>query len=487
MTSAKRYVWVVCGLLLVGCGLSEAKPGFDGLQGGDACGPWELGMFNAEARACEYGALQGIVEDSTSENQIVFVGGEQEGEGTLDAPFSYRQMDDALALASETDIEVVVVLGDGVVPGPLELVDGVAVVGGFGLDGTRRPEVRPKVVTDTAEGDPEAVGLVASQVQARTHVRRMTVETRGGAHTHYGARIIDSEGVVLEQSRIVAGAGADGAPGAAGEDGASGQEGGDAGEVTPSQAGSAGINDGCGLSSGAGGRGEVARTGESQSAASGEDSAGGALGGFADAPGQDGENGPAGDTGADGQIVGQARVDGSGVWVPRTSEDGMRGEDGVSGAGGGGGTVSGTGEGGGGGGGGAGGCGGEPGTAGEAGGASIGLIISNSVVTLSTLEIASGDGGDGGQGGAGGAGGEPGLGGFGAGGVDDGAAGGSGGDGGAGGAGGDGAPGVGGVSFGIACSDNVALEQSDTSIATGQPGESGAGASAESAQLFGCE
>ena len=62
------------------------------------------------------------------------------------------------------------------------------------MDGTRRPEARPKIIADSAAGDDEAVGLVASQVQARTVVRRISVETRGGAHNHYGARIIDSEG-----------------------------------------------------------------------------------------------------------------------------------------------------------------------------------------------------------------------------------------------------------------------------------------------------
>jgi len=106
----------------------------------------------------------------------------------------------------------------------------------------------------------------------------------------------------------------------------------------------------------------------------------------------------------------------------------------------------------GGGSGGTGGCGGRPGTGGQAGGSSIGIVARTQDVTLSAVEITTGQGGRGGRGGTGQAGGQGGLAGPGGksyGGMNGVQAGCAGGAGGNGGSGGHGAGGHGGHSVGV--------------------------------------
>ena len=158
---------------------------------------------------------------------------------------------------------------------------------------------------------------------------------------------------------------------------------------------------------------------------------GGGLGGI-------GEPGLEGNAGTASSALGT--LDGAG-WIPADSGAGTPGTIGQGGGGGRGGSS------GGGGGGGAGGCGGSPGGGGKGGGASIALLLVNSPITLTEVELVSSAAGAGGKGSDGQEGLLAGAGGQRAGSV--GTAGCDGGDGGQGGPGGGGAGGPGGVSAGI--------------------------------------
>jgi hypothetical protein len=149
------------------------------------------------------------------------------------------------------------------------------------------------------------------------------------------------------------------------------------------------------------------------------------------------------------------------TWVPSAGDPGQDGGTAQGGGGGGGGPT------GGGGGGGCGGCGGKGGAAGQGGGASIGLLISDSVVTLYESTVRTSLAGDGGAGSPGQPGQAAGTGGSGI-----------GCPGGRGGAGGDGAPGgggAGGISVGVVYEGNPPNLDESFDYALGSAGLGGSG------------
>jgi hypothetical protein len=181
--------------------------------------------------------------------------------------------------------------------------------------------------------------------------------------------------------------------------------------------------------------------------------------------GKKGANAPAAASAAGATSLGLAGVTG---WQPASGVDGATGSPGQGGGGGASFNTAGHG-----GGGGCGGCGGNGGTAGKGGGASIALMVLNSVVDSQACSLVTSDAGDGGKGAAGQAGQES------VGGGGDSISsinscdGGNGGKGGAGGAGGGGA---GGVSVGILWKGLTAPTMgTDTTITNGKAGAKGVG------------
>jgi hypothetical protein len=156
--------------------------------------------------------------------------------------------------------------------------------------------------------------------------------------------------------------------------------------------------------------------------------------------GLNGSDGPGGTAGM-GALTSGVYVLAASAWQPSA---GTAGQNGTAAQGGGGGTGATHVAAGGGGGGGAGGCGGTAGGLGTGGGASIGLLLVNSAITLTSSVFTGGTAGNGGVGGNGEAGQSPGLAGVPS------SPGCEGGGGGYGGGGGGGGGGAGGLSVGVA-------------------------------------
>ena len=166
-------------------------------------------------------------------------------------------------------------------------------------------------------------------------------------------------------------------------------------------------------------------------------------------------------------------IDAEKGWLPSAGDDGLNGGPGQGGGGGAGGTT------GGGGGGGCGGCGGRGGGGGQGGGASIGILVADSLVSVTSSRIELADAGDGGKGAAaqpGQDGGDAGVkAGLGC----------SGGVGGKGGAGGPGGGGAGGISVGILSNAASELTMNDNDVMLGKPGAGGLGAGENNAGVAG--
>ena len=130
----RPWCWRVVGFL-------EGGPPFDGLQTGEACGPVGLGVYSEDAQACEFGALQGVVEESTAESEIVFVGGAETVTGRsrhrLHMDKSTRLWRAQRRLKSRLSLCLV----RAPLPGLWKLVDGVALVGGLRWMGRDVPKL----------------------------------------------------------------------------------------------------------------------------------------------------------------------------------------------------------------------------------------------------------------------------------------------------------------------------------------------------------
>ncbi len=338
---------------------------------------------------------------------------------------------------------------------PFELLGGMRLSGGYGADFGNHDGPNAVVISLAS------TALIAEDLASAAFVER--IDWRASAATT-GASIAvvirNAEDMTLRRLQIVAG---DGAPGPGGAPGALGVDGElRTGWSFSGQGGSAydplGDPGGCGHGGAVGSRG-----------VSGCSPTDGGRGGI----GCDGAEGPRGQDGSGtGGIV-------DGLWVSANGHAGAAGEvGGGGGAGGfGGSTDCSCGDPSGGipGNGGHGGTGGSGGAGGTGGGASIGLFIFDSSISLQAVSLVTAQGGDGGPGGDGGEGGRGGDGGFGLR-VDSTCLsdGGDGGDGGEGGQGGCGGGGGGGPSIGLVVAGDAALdEMTATTFVLGAGGTGG--------------
>lgn len=520
-----------CGLVDNGCGESmfcgECNC-LDGVPAEETCGVCGLG-----ARVCGEGEngpgtcdmpdVEGITDDVCDSIVYVDVSGEA-GTGTSTAPFN--DFSTALELANGREIRTLVVAEtpeDQPVETKLLIERGIQILGGYRADGWVRQPSKRSGIHVVGEERISVKTMTVSGVEDRVYIDSLVLSSganymKGGSLI--GVSIVDSEDVVLHRVEALPG------PGSVGDDGDDGQPGshGSRGSSAPSNSSSSSlpadevaVNEQCpGITSGGKG-GKAGRYDEDffgnirYLAPTAGQARGDAAGG---APGVNGSpDGEDGDVGDHGEGRGEAGVGGvpSGallhdVWIPG-GEGGHGGEGapGGGGAGGGGGlekTISASfiiGSAGG--GGGSGGCGGTGGEGGQPGGASFGLRVLRSHVTLSessfvgNLGGAGGQGGEGGQGGVGGYGGNPApnhcdsegvcrdlapnLGGLG-------------GQGGRGAPGGHGGGGAGGDSYGVYCQDSTLVVGDDVSFVTrgggqggfslGNPGEVG-----RAYENFGCD
>lgn len=475
-------------LMSTGCGLYESPHPYQGPVDGEACGPSGMGTYSVEKGECVLGPLDQVVQASAEDRSLVFVHpkGKKDGTGSKDEPL--RSVTGAMQVAEKRGADAVVIAGDEKYEGRVELKNGVSLVGGWNTSWARDEKVRPTLVSKKADGKGQNAALVGTEMRQPTYVRNLVVKSAGAGKTKYGARLVDVKGLRIENSVIRAGDGEKGADGANGDAGTDGGDGKNGGQPSTADAGVKGTNPDCSKADGgAGGRGGLENNSGSRAGESGEGSEAGVKGGGASEDGFDGENGDAGKAGADGKRGG---VNGERWDLGRSGESGTSGEHGEGGGGGGGGRVSGgDGVGGGGGGGGAGGCGGQGGEGGESGGASLGMLLVDSEVTLRNSEVVGANGGAGGAGGDGGSGGAGGNGGNGAKGEQAGQQGGDGGDGGRGGSGGAGGDGRGGVSYGVVCDGNTSVDAEKSTVQAGDGGKHGGDLKgrAESKKAKGCK
>jgi hypothetical protein len=430
--------------------------------------------------------------------------GDDANPGTCAQPL--RTIQAAITRGASLGRDVSVVQGTYNEAQTIALADGVSLLGGFATDCSRPASG----VTALVVGQPTAIS--ATGITKPTTLDLLTIEgadslTPGGSA--YGVLVVNSSGLVIQRSTIVAGRGGDGQSGAAGAAGAGGNNGGNASGLTPGASGSSpsganGGQGGAGVSGTApgqpGGNGtQVAGGGSGASGGSG--GAAGTCSGLSSSHGgpapavtSTGNVGNPGANGAPGASFGTLNA--LGTYVPPAGGSGVAGFAGGGGGGGGsgGGTAHGTNPpfctscsavaSGAGGGGGGGGGGGSPGLGGRGGGASFAIAIVASIVAVDMTDMTTGTGGKGGTGGNGGVGGSGGLGGAAAAGQSDSSScstrsGGDGASGSAGGAGGNGGGASGGTGGASVCIVHKGGAPTTTNISCthGGPGPGGDGGS----------
>ena len=453
-------------------------------------------------------------------NAAIFVAppplGSDANTGALGSPMA--SLTAAITRASNTGLAVYVGAGD--YAGPITLVAGVSVYGGYEPTNRwqRSTSARSRIQSSTGRG------VLAHGITQPTVFDRMVVNpgnaaapSSGPGESSIGIDVLGSSSALrISNTIIVAGNGSRGSNGANGSTGASGGNA-SAGQVgydgsCPSNrgAGGAGGNSTCGAPGGGGGRGGCDNNpggGGSTGIGPGGGGGGGGRGAVTcnagacstcrgPKGGASGSSGSHGSTGSAGAHGSGGSANGSMVGDTWTGARGSSGAVGSSGGGGGGGGAGGGGAddcyvrvfacfsqpidcnfdlGGGGGGGGAGGCGGRGGTGGYGGGGSFGIFVRRSSPVLVNNEITAGIGGRGGNGGNYGSGGSGGAGGIGGAGQDDSGTGGRGGNGGRGGRGGSGGGGGGGVSYCIYRSLSPSTQLTGNSCVLGRGGYAGSG------------
>lgn len=381
-----------------------------------------------------------------------------------------RTIQAALAKALSDDKHTILV-ARGDYEGLVTLMNGVSIYGGYDAANNWSRQAGALVsVRSNAEIDGRVLVLSGEYITVSTVLDGLNV-VAGDAMTpgmsSFALSCTTCPSLTIRNSELSAGNGAAGAPGNKGLSGANGGDGGIGGNGTidgplPGEGGVGGPST-CDSTGGIGGTGgaEGANAGSSGGEGTGGTRGGdGGTGGDPGASGGAGWHGVAGETGINGAPgAGGALM--SKTWIGASGQNGTSGAAGKSGGGGGGGGGQGcltcnNGAGNGGGGGGAAGCPGLGGAGGTAGGASIGLLLVDSMgFTLSSSKVSSKNGGAGGAGGNGGLGGQGGNGAPGGQvGVSEIGAGGQGGNGGNGGNGGHGGGGAGGPSFAIAMSNS---------------------------------
>lgn len=479
-------LWVVAlvaaGLSQVNCGKSYSIVG----RGDGGCADAVDEPDDAfEDTNCD--GIDGVAEDA----MFVSTMGLDTNPGTREQPL--RTIQAALSRAISKGKSAVFV-SEGSYEGPVKLVNGVSLYGGYSQvhQWSRSDAAKVTVVSNVLLGN-RIIAVDGEAITEPTTVDRLTIEAADASApraSSIGLYCRGCTGLKVRNSTIVGGTGGPGADGTSGINGEAGGDGAPGNPGTcdsnlPGAAGGAGGFSQCGRNGGVGGTGgdHGANAG-----AMGGTGAGGTSGGT---PGPGGDPGGAGGMGGTGAVGmpgshGAAGMGGAlagGHWVGANGGDGVDGKPGNGGGGGGGGggqgcTFCDNGNGNGGGGGGAGGCAGTGGLGGSAGGASFGVLLVSStgaaILNCRVAAKAGGKGGTGGVGGTGGAGGKgkPGqmvcTGEIGA--------GGPGGAGGAGGTGGHGGGGAGGPSVAVALSGTVAtLQENQYTFAAGGMGGSSMG------------
>ncbi len=372
-------------------------------------------------------------------------------------------------------------------------LDGLVVFGGFHCSGwTYEPDF-VKTNVAPASGSALVVENLTTGLDMRDFALTSADATTPGSSS-VAAVVRNAQNVVLRRCEIQAGAGASGVagqPGTEGGDGAVadiGQLGKPASCVTvpsvqqggewtdPSSCGSQGGFGGPAVKNNNGSNGDQGIPATNVTPPNVDNRGiGGTVVGEEGGAGGPGSSGNAGSNGLAAPATGQLSSSGY------TPADGLAGSDGRTGQGGGGGGASRSAAnciGASGGAGGMGGCGGTHGTGGTGGGASVAMLVWDSVLTLDDCTLTSATGGAGGSGGPGGGGGlgqDGGDGGNSGGGM---GRGGKGGKGGSGGLGGSGSGGTGGPSYALVYHGAAPTEQGATTLAPGSGGTKGVGGQA---------
>ena len=433
--------------------------------------------------------------------------------GTMASPVATIAKGIELATAQKLDVLIAI----GTYSETVTMVAGVSLYGGYdSTDSWKRYHYTPMAATIIMGG---VTAVKFQGIAEQTELQLVAVASAKpftSGTSSVGISVVTSTGpILLTDCVVVAGNGSDGTNAS---DGTTGQTGGGGGNAsgttrggqgsspcgalggygatsvsgaTPGNQGDTGTTVAGGGTGQTGGSGGGAGTCNTTSASNGEPAppVGQAL--------QAAGNGPPGNNGGPGAAFGT--LDTAGNYSQPAGNDGLAsGHPGGGGAGGGsgGGSAYGTPgsactncnglSSGAGGGGGGGGCGGTPGHGGGGGGASFGIVVVNSVATITGCKLTSGLGGTGGAGGVGGQGGSGATGGNGAGGQCGGGswpcnsycggAGHAGGQGGTGGQGGGGAGGTGGASVCIVYKGTAPTTAANTCV-NGGGGSGGAGGS----------
>lgn len=460
---ACRSLSILLFLGLCSCGLTAETPGFKNIEPEcDApCGLCGLGRYSCDEKACLQG-LDGMDESRSCSESVVFVDVMKSASLADDQRVS-SSLEEALTIAQREDIQAIVVLGAPEFQGPVELIDGVSLFGGYDLE-LNPSEDRPSIATTQEPSEGPKLGVHGSQLVKALSVNKMIIKVSDSTTGPViGGLFRSILSLTLRDVSITAGAGVDGADGSAGNSGDDGPAGkAYTGGGTPVET----LNDAClAATGGRGGFGFQAQRNVPPEA--GQRAPAGAMGGAVESDGSSGDDGEDGQPGTDAQPWEFS----DGIWsIARETSSGRDGTPGGGGGGGGGSDaanqefdgISG-------GSGGAGGCGGEGGQAGLSGAPSVGVLIDGSNVLLEqAVSIVSGKGGRAGRGG------DPGQGGAGGrGGVDVLNRAGNGGDGGDGGDGGKGGDGVAGPSYGIYCAQPLKVSvanQEDVVVSAGGGG-----------------
>lgn len=410
--------------------------------------------------------------------------GSDAGAGTRESPL--RRLQPAIAAAALVGSDAGVYVTGEVYNESLQLATNVSVFGGFAPDWARTSASATIIVGGTT-------AIVGAGVQ---NLILDGLQIRSGNATllgtsSYGVLLSGASSLVIENSEIVAGRGADGRNGATGVNGVPGRWGlsgssGCNGCTSGGSGGSGGTTSDLGLSGGGGGFGGY-DSGNGGSGGTGFGGASGGSGGIASGSCfEDSGNGSQGNAGlsrfstpSPAPVAQWGTISATG-YTPSIGSNGDSGQPGNGGGGGGGGGGGESGlfcngdRAGGGGGGGSGGGGGTGGQGGGGAGGSFGIFIADAgaIVTVRTSTITTAAGGRGGSSGTGGAGGSGGSGGSGGFGPDQAGNGGRGGSGGHGANGATGANGAGGHSIGILYVGD-APATSELMFVIGEPGLGG--------------
>lgn len=481
------------------CGQKQCGTAPDGCGGELDCGPCacEVNAPGAPCGPCGLGRL--VCDDDVGEcvvdEQLVGVQCEQVLWADADAS---ERGDGTSAENPSADLQGLlrarptVVVATGRFEGPIELVEGVHLVGAS-------DEIFEIAARD-GEADTDLVAVVAEEIAEPTLLKSVLV--RSGAapveRSSVGLRAIQAPGLVVRNSRIVSGEGGAGRAGERGRAGQSGQPGkngreGNDGFGGPFALGGAGCGNDSKARGGNGGFGEGGWAGGGDGADALIAQGGRAHAKLPYRAAENGEDAPVVSDGTVGTSGREGRVglnNGRLTHPDGAGEAGQSGEDGTGGGGGGGTLINAACQGVGGAGGGGGGCGGTGGKGASAGGHSVGVLVVDSdglLIEETVVEAAvGGRGGAGGQGGRGGLGGRGGKGTKSCSGLVNPHRSGDGGNGAAGGAGGDGGAGAGGHSYGLLCLDSIQVSTINSRVTAGQPGPAGPGADEGRAQDIAC-